>query len=83
MSKHESGAASVGGGVSLATVLFLIFLVLKFVGVIDWSWWWVTSPLWISVLLFIAALLIIFIVFLIIALVEYCSTKRREKRRGY
>lgn len=26
--------------------LFLIFLVLKLVGVIDWSWWWVTAPLW-------------------------------------
>jgi hypothetical protein len=26
--------------------LFLIFAVLKLVGVIDWSWWWVTVPLW-------------------------------------
>lgn len=37
--------------VGLGTVLFLIFLVLKLVGVITWSWWWVTSPLWISVAL--------------------------------
>lgn len=29
------------------TVLFLIFLVLKLCGVIAWSWWWVTCPLWI------------------------------------
>lgn len=35
------------GGVSLMTVLFLVFLTLKIVGVITWSWWWVTSPLWI------------------------------------
>ena len=34
-------------GLGLGTVLFLIFLVLKLCGVIDWSWWWVTSPLWI------------------------------------
>lgn len=27
--------------------LFLIFLVLKLCGLITWSWWWVTSPLWI------------------------------------
>ena len=27
--------------------LFLVFLVLKLTHVIDWSWWWVTSPLWI------------------------------------
>lgn len=41
------------GGMGFGTVLFLIFLVLKLVGVITWSWWWVTSPLWISFLLFI------------------------------
>lgn len=44
-------------GVGLGTVLFLIFLVLKLVGVITWSWWWVTSPLWIPV-----ALILMFII---------------------
>ncbi len=28
--------------------LFFIFLILKLCHVIDWSWWWVTSPLWIG-----------------------------------
>ena len=28
------------------TVVFLIFLVLKLMGIIAWSWWWVTLPLW-------------------------------------
>ncbi len=32
---------------SLAGVLFIVFLVLKLTGVIAWSWWWVTAPLWI------------------------------------
>ena len=27
--------------------LFILFLILKLTGVINWSWWWVTSPLWI------------------------------------
>ena len=31
-------------------VLFVVFLVLKLTGTINWSWVWVTSPLWISVL---------------------------------
>lgn len=35
-----------GSGCSLGMVLFLIFLVLKLTGVITWSWWWVTCPLW-------------------------------------
>ncbi len=33
-------------GISLTGVLFIVFLVLKLTGNIDWSWWWVTSPLW-------------------------------------
>ncbi len=27
-------------------LLFLLFLGLKLCGVITWSWWWVTAPLW-------------------------------------
>jgi hypothetical protein len=37
------------GGISIGMVLFIIFLTLKLakVGVVaNWSWWWVTSPLW-------------------------------------
>lgn len=37
---------------SLSAVLFIVFLVLKLVGVIAWSWWWVTAPLWIGLILF-------------------------------
>ena len=36
----------------LFTILFLIFLTLKLAGigaVASWSWWWVTSPLWIPI----------------------------------
>lgn len=29
-----------------AFLLFLVFLVLKLTEVIDWSWLWVTAPLW-------------------------------------
>jgi len=38
-------------GIGFGTVLFLVFLVLKLTGNIDWSWWWVTSPLWIPLTL--------------------------------
>lgn len=31
---------------NIPAVLFFIFLVLKLTGSIDWSWWWITSPLW-------------------------------------
>lgn len=47
------------GGVGISGVLFIVFLVLKLVGVIAWSWWWVTAPLWIPVLAVIAVLFIV------------------------
>ena len=31
---------------SPAFILFVIFLILKLTETIDWSWWWVTCPLW-------------------------------------
>lgn len=38
--------------------LFLVFLVLKLLGIITWSWTWVTSPLWGSMVVVLAYLLI-------------------------
>jgi hypothetical protein len=38
-------------GLGLGTVLFIVFLILKLTGTIDWSWWWVTSPLWVPLTL--------------------------------
>ena len=53
-------------GIGFGTVLFLVFLVLKLTGNIDWSWWWVTSPLWIPLAL--GAVIISIIGFIAIAL---------------
>ena len=39
--------------IGLSDVLFIVFLVLKLTNTIDWSWWWVTSPLWIPLALVI------------------------------
>jgi hypothetical protein len=38
-------------GLGVGTILFLIFLVLKLTNFIDWSWWWVTAPLWIPIVI--------------------------------
>lgn len=38
---------------NLATALFLVFLTLKLTNQIDWSWWWVTSPLWMPIALLV------------------------------
>ncbi len=57
-------------GIGIGMVLFIVFLVLKLTGTIDWSWWWVTSPLWIP---FAAAAVILGIVGVIAMIIEYFS----------
>jgi len=37
------------GGIGLPTILFIVFVTLKLTGNIDWSWWWVASPIWIPI----------------------------------
>ena len=46
-------------GVGFGGLLTILFIGLKLGGIINWSWWWVLSPIWlpIAVLLFIVALL--------------------------
>lgn len=43
----EKKTTDAGGG--FLSILFLVFLVLKLTDVINWSWWWVTAPMWIPV----------------------------------
>ena len=42
------------------TLLLILFIGLKLAGVIDWSWWWVFSPLWIPLLAFIIIVIFLF-----------------------
>lgn len=46
----SSGNNSSSSGVGFFGVLTIVFVVLKLVGVINWSWILVLSPLWGSVL---------------------------------
>lgn len=45
-------------GMNTCGVLLIIFIVLKIVGVINWSWCWVLCPFWIPLLIFIGIVLI-------------------------
>ncbi|MBA4282216.1 hypothetical protein [Ralstonia sp.] len=47
-------SASPSGGIGFAGLLTILFIGLKLSGIIDWSWWWVLSPLWISLLVALA-----------------------------
>jgi hypothetical protein len=36
------------GGIGFTGLLTILFVALKLTGVIAWSWWWVLSPVWIT-----------------------------------
>lgn len=48
----NSSSSSSSGGIGFAGALTIVFIVLKLTGVIDWSWWWVLSPIILGVVVF-------------------------------
>jgi len=39
---------STNTGIGFTGLLTIVFITLKLLGKINWSWWWVLSPVWIS-----------------------------------
>jgi hypothetical protein len=72
--------SSISGGVGLDVVLFVVFLVLKLCNVINWSWWWVTAPLWIPVALFVAVCAVVFIVGVFIGIVRAIVKSKKGRK---
>lgn len=52
-------------GIGFCRALTLLFIGLKLTNYINWSWWWVLSPLWGSVVLIVVVLIILFILVII------------------
>ena len=46
MSNNNSKSSS--GGIGFVGLLTILFIGLKLTNNIDWSWWWVLSPIWIT-----------------------------------
>lgn len=49
------------GGIGFLGVLTLIFITLKLLGVIAWSWWWVLAPMWIPAVIALVVVLVVVI----------------------
>ena len=58
---------TISGGIGFPGALTIVFVILKALGYLNWSWWWVFSPLWIGTG--------IAIIFASIALTLYFITK--------
>lgn len=76
----NDNSVKVSGGISLSGLTFIVFLVLKLCGVIDWSWWWVTAPLWLPFVLVLAIGLVIFFVGFCIGIFRYIVKNMKGKR---
>ena len=73
----SSSTQSSSGGIGFSGLLTIAFIVLKLTHVIDWSWWWVLSPLWIGLVL---AVLIGACVLIVVGIADIRDTRRRQKR---
>ncbi len=54
MSKKSSSS-----GIGFTGLLTIVFIILKLIGVIAWSWIWVLSPIWIVIAMWILIILLI------------------------
>ena len=57
--------------IGFLSLLGLAFIILKLVGVINWSWWLVLLPLY-------APVIVIFVILIFIGIIIFCSIKSIE-----
>ena len=50
------------GGIGFCGLLTIVFITLKLIGKIDWSWLWVLAPLWIPLSILVIILIIVDII---------------------
>jgi hypothetical protein len=67
----ENQNVFVSRGVSTLGLLGVAFVVMRIMGIINWSWWLVTLPFWGGLALFIAIIIILIVLGLIIAFIAF------------
>lgn len=60
-----SNSSSSTGGIGFCGLLTILFIALKLTHFIDWSWWWVLAPIWVT----ISVVLLVVVAIGIVALV--------------
>lgn len=68
---------TVHSGIGFTGLLQIVFIVLKLLDKIDWSWFWVLAPTWISVALAITIVAIFLLIGVIVAAIENRPKKRK------
>jgi hypothetical protein len=58
----SNASSSTSSGIGFTSLLTILFIFLKLIGKIDWSWWWVLSPLWIGFAISMAFIIVLLII---------------------
>ena len=64
---------SSNGGIGFCGLLTIAFIVLKLTNYIDWSWWWVLSPLWIDLVIYLLV---------VVGVAIYVGRQEKKIKRG-
>lgn len=66
MAESSSNSAR-SGGIGFFGLLAVVFITLKLLGYIPWSWWWVLAPLWGPAAVVFGGLLVTLVIVLLTA----------------
>lgn len=75
MTYSNEKTTTVASGIGFLDALFLVFLVLKLTKVIDWSWWWITAPLWGQVALCAVIIVVAITILAVIKVIDIISDR--------
>lgn len=67
----DKKTSSTSSGIGFCGLLTIVFITLKLLDKIDWSWWWVLSPVWLPIALAAG----IYVLFLIIMAINAIFVK--------
>jgi hypothetical protein len=68
------------GGMGLASVLFIVFVVMRLTDNIDWAWYWVASPLWMPLAIALGVAAVYLAGLGVVAMIAWPFAKLKERR---
>lgn len=75
---NTGGFTRIGYSVWQLIIIIILLVILKVIGVIDYSWWWILSPLWLSMII-ISIISGISLLFFLITVIFKCYDNNRKK----
>lgn len=68
--KKSTVVKSGGSGIGFCGLLTLVFIVLKLIGVINWNWFWVLSPMVFGIAFWLILIIFLFVVVVLFGIIK-------------